>query len=250
MKYILCLVMVLTGGAALAESPVLVMAHLIKGNIGDYYGTLGTNIVVTSAAQKVFHFHSDFQGGGTWYDASILLEHGDVTIFERNSVSLPYKGGSKVDTTEHIYRLPVDKIANDEIKLSLGDVIVLSSSTPTANAPRTPDEAVAAFRVIWRESLAKSLETNSHIVQLKHQVFEAGRVGARIESSEASHKLVTITLSKQEKKQLILFGRLEDLRPDRKVWAITNPGDSGIGFEAYLDQNNGKLLFMWIIPEG
>jgi hypothetical protein len=246
MKHILCLVMVLTSGAALAETPGLVMAHLT----GENYGKVDTNIVVTAAAQKVFHFHSDFQGGGTWYDASLSLEDGTVTILERDSVSVPFKGGDKVDTTEHIYRLPVDKLDKDEIKLSHGNVIVLSASAPAANAPRTPEEAVAAFRAIWRESLAKSLETNSHIVQLKHQVFEAGRVGARIESSEASHKLVTMTLSKQEKKQLILFGNLEDLKPYRKVWAITNPGDFGNGFEAYLDQKDGKLLFMWLIPEG
>jgi hypothetical protein len=123
-------------------------------------------------------------------------------------------------------------------------------SIAAAGVPKTPDEAVAAFRDIWRESLAKKLETSSHIEQLKHQVFEAGRVGARSVSSEARHKRLTMTLSGEERKSLILVGSLEDLKPDRQVWSIMNPGDFGNGFEAYLDQKDGRLLFLWIIPEG
>jgi len=123
-------------------------------------------------------------------------------------------------------------------------------SIAAAVPPKTPDEAVAAFRAIWQEALAKKPKTNSYIVQLKHQVFEAGRVGARSVSSEESHKLVTMTLSADEKKRFILVGSLDDLKPDRKVWAITNPGDLGNGFEAYLDQQDGRLVFLWIIPEG
>lgn len=129
-------------------------------------------------------------------------------------------------------------------------LLTLLSIAAAAPPPKTPEEAVAAFRRIWKESLAKKLENSSHIVQLKHQVFEAGRVGARSVSSEASHKLVTMSLSADEKKRLILVGGLDDLKPDRKVWAVTNPGDDGNGFEAYLDQKDGGLLFLWIIPEG
>ena len=123
-------------------------------------------------------------------------------------------------------------------------------SISAAGAPKTPDEAVAAFIDIWRQSLSKKLETSSHIDQLKHQVFEPGRVEARSVSSEACHKRLTMTLSEGERKSLILVGSLEDLKPDQQVWAISNPGDLGNGFEAYLDQKDGRLLFLWIIPEG
>jgi hypothetical protein len=46
-----------------------------------------------------------------------------------------------------------------------------------------------------------------------------------------------------------VVGTLDDLKPERQVWAVTNPG-GGPGFEAYLDAKNGHLLFFWVIPEG
>ncbi len=131
---------------------------------------------------------------------------------------------------------------------TLISVFAVSFSQAAPSSP--PDEALAAFRVIWKSTLAEKLASSTHIVQLRHQVYQEGRVAARQLQSAECHKLVSSTLSADEKKRLIVFGTLDDLNPDRKVWAITNPGEDGNGFEAYLDQNTGKLLFLWIIPEG
>jgi ATP-dependent protease HslVU (ClpYQ) peptidase subunit len=129
-------------------------------------------------------------------------------------------------------------------------ISVFAMSFSQAGPPSSPDEALAAFRVIWKSTLAEKLASSTHIVQLRHQVYQEGRVAARQLQSAECHKLVSSTLSADEKKRLVIYGTLDDLNPDRKVWAITNPGEDGNGFEAYLDQKTGKLLFLWIIPEG
>lgn len=69
------------------------------------------------------------------------------------------------------------------------------------------------------------------------------------ESSEKVHTNITNSLSPKEM-SLILYGKLADLKPDRKVWSVVNPGHSGSGFEALLDQKDGRLIFLWIMPEG
>ena len=134
------------------------------------------------------------------------------------------------------------------IILVLGTIIAMSLAH--AATLSSEDEALAAFRAIWKDTLADKLASSSHIVQLRQQVFEEGRVAAQELQSAACQQVVTSSLSADEKKRLILFGTLDDLVPDRKVWAIANPGHFGNGFEAYIDQKTGKLLFLWIRPEG
>jgi hypothetical protein len=134
--------------AAAGDAPVIT-AHLL----GQNYGNVDTNLVVTTEKQKVFHFHSDFAGGGTWYDAFISLEGENVVIVERDSISNPYKGGSKVETSENVYRLPVAKLTADPIALRHGNRINLKATQPTAprvggsGAPASPfwGDAVVAM---------------------------------------------------------------------------------------------------------
>jgi hypothetical protein len=141
-KYLSLLTLVFASGVALADPSVIVMAHLT----GENYGKVDTNIIVTAAEQKVFHFHSDVQGGGTWYDAFISIKDGTILIVERDSVSGPYKTGEKVTTTEQIFRLSADKIANEKVELSHGNRMVLTRSAnqrPTT-VPTVPPSAGAS----------------------------------------------------------------------------------------------------------
>ena len=123
--YFCLLLLFMVGTVRSEDTPPAITAHLTGRN----YGEVDTNVVVTAEEQKVFHFHSDFQGGGTWYDAFISVKDGTVTIVERDSVSSSYKSGSKVNTTEDIYRLPVDRIERDEVELLHGNRIVLTRAT-------------------------------------------------------------------------------------------------------------------------
>jgi hypothetical protein len=119
-----------------------------------------------------------------------------------------------------------------------------------SEVPQTPSDAVAALQTLWKDSLSKQLENSPYIKILSQQIVEPGRVYAQLQPAADSLSGVSNSLSETEKAKLILFGRLDDLKIDRKVWAIRNPGTLGSGFEAYVDSKDGRLLLLWIIPEG
>ena len=75
-------------------------------------------------------------------------------------------------------------------------------------------------------------------------------VARRIDFSEA-FKQVKGTLTKEERKKLILYGSLADLRQEGECWAIESFGN-GMTSEiaGYIDVKSGKLVFLWLIPEG
>lgn len=114
----------------------------------------------------------------------------------------------------------------------------------------SPEEAVDAFRAVWRKSLARKLEARPFIGLLKHQVFEDGKVEGKASTSEEQRKLVLSTLTEKEEKESILYGVLDDLKPDRKVWTVTHAGGAGSGFRAIIDAEDGDLVFFWVPPEG
>ncbi len=122
MKLTAIAVLVTLQSLAFGETAPTISAQLE----GENYGKVSKTIVVTAEKQKIFHFHSDFEGGGTWYDAFISVDDRWVTILERDSISTPYKTGNKVKTVEHVYSLPVQKIAGDEVQLRNGNRVVLT----------------------------------------------------------------------------------------------------------------------------
>jgi hypothetical protein len=121
----------------------------------------------------------------------------------------------------------------------------------SAAPPSTPEEALEAFKKTWQESLARQPDGPfKRLEYFKSEVFDAGTVRVRLESSEECRKRVAATLTEKEKISLILFGSLEDLKPVRQVWVIAYLSGFANGFEALLDRKDGSLLFIWIVPEG
>lgn len=119
----------------------------------------------------------------------------------------------------------------------------------SADEISSPKQAIATLRQIWEADLSKSLTASPHYSLLKKQIYEPGKVGAwRITSAEASKE--TSRLLKGYEATFILVGNKTALKINQPVWVVSNPGDFGNGFEAYIDQKTGKLLFLWIIPEG
>ena len=107
---------------ACAQSEVTLIATVH----GSALPAAGKTLTVTEARQKLAHFHSDFEGGGTWYDLFFYKEEATVVLLERNSVSNAFETGSKVKTTEHLFRFPLDSIPEKPIELQLGYRVVLA----------------------------------------------------------------------------------------------------------------------------
>jgi hypothetical protein len=112
------------------------------------------------------------------------------------------------------------------------------------------EDPLTAFQILWKDSLAKTLANKPYFERLNHLVMEPGQVSARSSTSAEGLKRVSDTLTEKERRSLIVYGALKDLEPDRPVWTITNGGGIGAGFQAYVDQKSGKLIFLWLIPEG
>jgi hypothetical protein len=126
---------------------------------------------------------------------------------------------------------------------------ILGSIVSHAAGLANQEEAVASIQRLWRESLGKSLEASPHFDLLSNLFAEPERVFAKLQTSSESLQRVSESLTEDERIRMIVFGTLDDLKPERQVWAVTNPG-GGPGFEAYLDAKNSHLLFLWVIPEG
>lgn len=68
---------------------------------------------------------------------------------------------------------------------------------------------------------------------------------------EACFQRIDGTLSLREREESILFGEIDDLRNRfGDCWEVTSFGRFGSGIEGYLDRATGKLLLLWIVPEG
>lgn len=137
------LLLILAATCRAEETNLVVRAQLV----GECFGKVDTNIVVTAEKQRIFHFHSDFEGGGTWYDAHISLEGRTVTILESDSISAPCKGGRKVETKENIYRLSIDKIADEPIPLKFGNQVTLTVVKKKVETKAQPAEAIDIVRI-------------------------------------------------------------------------------------------------------
>lgn len=117
-------------------------------------------------------------------------------------------------------------------------------------ALRTPEEVIAAFRALWRGSLAERLEKNPHAGHLDRHIFEPERVEARAGDSGEAHRTLMNTSKAEERAALSVWGSHSNLLPARPVWVISNPGSFTGGFQAFIDRKDGRLLYLWVPPEG
>ncbi|MDF7800824.1 hypothetical protein P4C99_15220 [Pontiellaceae bacterium B1224] len=102
-----------------------VIAHLQGSSWGS---KVDTNVVVTAKEQTVFHFHVDcVDGEGFWYDVSIVNDGGMVTLLERDSATSRSGCGSKVETSESLYRFPIERMNVQVVELREGNRITLKN---------------------------------------------------------------------------------------------------------------------------
>jgi hypothetical protein len=132
---------------------------------------------------------------------------------------------------------------------------ILSVLTPLLSAAEPsvfskPEDAIKHLQKLWRDSLSAKLKGNPHHAHLEKEIFEAGRVDAQAFRSPQARERLMISLPSEARTLNIVWGNLDDLKIDRPLWAVANPGGMKTGFEAYLDAATGDLLLLGIPVEG
>src|SRR5690242_19132362 len=124
-------------------------------------------------------------------------------------------------------------------------VIFVMACTVHAAPPTTSSEAIAAFRAAWKETVSKELAKHPAIENLQREIYDKKHVKARLVSSKECIEAINSRFSEETRKSAILYGSLEALKPERKVWVISYEDLNHIVggfFEACLDPKTGKVL--------
>ena len=102
--------------------------------------------------------------------------------------------------------------------------------------PANAEEAISAFKT-QSKTLASVSPGESPLI-------------ARREPFSQALERVDDTLTERERRELIRYGTLDDLRREGDCWAVESSGSFGNGIIGYLDAETGLLVFVWIVPEG
>ena len=130
---------------------------------------------------------------------------------------------------------------------------VFAGCAPHQDVPQTniakPEEAVAAFVSQWKELVEPKIP-EARMPYLPQLPEAKDKLSARRSTYQACLSRVNDTVTEADRKSLIVFGSLPDLKRKGNCWAIESLGGSKTGIAGYLDPTTGKLVFAWLVPEG
>lgn len=116
--------------------------------------------------------------------------------------------------------------------------------------PSPEEKAIESFQsqALTCIAVLRSVEAKKFATD---QINDRAHLGCQRVTAKACFERMDSTLSPQERSDLILFGRIDDLR-DRggDCWDVCSFGGFGNSINGYLDVQTGKLLVLWIVPEG
>lgn len=125
---------------------------------------------------------------------------------------------------------------------------IRESAMPTA--PETAAAALDQFQSQALSSLPKHLNAEVRAFATA-AIKDRDHLHARRLTCQACFERLDGTLTQQERQSLILFGAVDDLRGHAgECWEIMSFGTFGQSIEGYLDASTGRLLVLWIVPEG
>jgi len=135
----------------------------------------------------------------------------------------------------------------------LGELKILEQWFAESKTPlNSAAEAIRKLKAQWNVLVKPGL--NKKQKELARYIEPTLAMSEKLSGKQQSYKQVLSrvddTLSAQERKTLILYGTLDDLKKPGQCWAVQTADGFKSEIAAYLDPQTGKLLFMWIIPEG
>ena len=148
--------------------------------------------------------------------------------------------------TKHLHVANVMSVARSiGVKISHVAMRTLRSAVPDS-----PTTAIESFQRKALASIPKDLapETKSFVVKT---INDRKHLNARRLTCQSCFERIDGSLSQEERKTLILFGVIDDMRDHSgDCWEIMSFGGFGNGIEGYLDADTGELVLLWIVPEG
>ncbi|TWU38604.1 hypothetical protein [Novipirellula artificiosorum] len=136
-----------------------------------------------------------------------------------------------------------------------GESPEITSSMPVGESgsvvgPENADSALDAFQVQAFNSLPEDLSSDRQAFAVR-AIKDREHLHARRLTCQACFQRIDGTLRQDERQSLILFGTIDDLRGQAgNCWEIMSFGTFGNSIEGYIDVDTGRLLVLWIVPEG
>jgi hypothetical protein len=117
------------------------------------------------------------------------------------------------------------------------------------------EQAIALFQCYWESIVLSGLRDESQQKTLARTMTERVRtrktLSGRLASYREIHHRVDDTLTPSERKTLILYGALADLDRTGECWVIESfAGCPCSEVAGYIDAKTGRLMFVWLMPEG
>jgi hypothetical protein len=120
----------------------------------------------------------------------------------------------------------------------------------SVSGPEDAGAALDAFQSQAFNSLPKDLSSESRAFAVR-TIKDREHLHARRLTCQACFQRIDGTLRQEERQSLILFGTIDDLRGHAgNCWEIMSFGTFGNSIEGYIDSDTGRLLVLWIVPEG
>jgi hypothetical protein len=115
--------------------------------------------------------------------------------------------------------------------------------------PKTAAAAVATFQALARVAVAR-VKPQERRQFLETRVAATKYLKATRQSYKAARARIDETLTPAEKPNQIVHGALVDMSREGDCWTIESSGSSGREIVGYLDMATGRLVLVWIVPEG
>jgi hypothetical protein len=117
-------------------------------------------------------------------------------------------------------------------------------------APRNISEAIGIFERFWHRELLPGLEEPKKRFVLALGEKVPGQLQAGASTFDQFRRELDYSLMPAERRELILYGSPEGLPAAGACWRVESGGGFGAEIRACLDPTTGKVIVVWIAPEG
>jgi hypothetical protein len=114
-------------------------------------------------------------------------------------------------------------------------------------------QAIELFQGYWDSTVLPRLRKPKKLwaQDMSGRVHATDKLSAQRKAYRELYRSVGSTLSADEQRKLILYGRLADLNREGECWLVQSSSGCPCGeIAGCVDAKSGRLIFVWMVPEG